>query len=57
VLEAKLILNNNIVVSLGTEFIENDGSLDLNQSPDQFKQDCGASEIRLFVLAGGNPAQ
>jgi hypothetical protein len=44
-LEAKLVLNDNIVISLGTEFIENDGSEDLNQTPGRVKQD---SELKAF---------
>jgi len=36
VLEAKLVLSDNIVISLGTEFIE-------NEKEDISKQDCGAA--------------
>jgi hypothetical protein len=54
VLEAKLVLHENLVFSICTEFIENEGGIPSEEelfSPDydepskeRFKQDCGASE-------------
>jgi len=67
VLEAKLVLNDSLVFSIQSEFIENELPIPSDEvlwsreyaspSKDRVKQDCGASEHRLFVLAGGNPAQ
>jgi len=51
------VLENGMTIPFMSEFLTNRDSESENDSLEKIKQDCGASEHRLLVLAGGIPAQ